>query len=431
MLGAALIAAGAFGLTRDDGGPAATEPVVDARLGGPTGRLGSASIAETVAQLEARVEARPSDDVSLATLAIAYVELARITGDTTLYERADEVLDRSFEINDTDNFLAYTGRAAVAAARHDFATAEREAEAGLEINPASATLWGVLSDAQIQLGQYEEGFRSVQRMGDLSPDIASVTRAAYTFELIGDTDEARRLMERALDEAFTGDDKAFALFQLGELSLSEGDANTALGYFLDALEVSPGDISAQSGKAHALGVAGQTETAIANYERLLEQAPIADFMIEFGQFLEGAGRTAEAEAWYERARAQIVRDEANGVQPDAGLIFFEADHGDPGLALAQAEAAVAERPFFELHEAHGWALYRNGHFDEAAAALDKAAEIGIRDPELFVRSAVVQQALGNPDQAASELATARSLDPIAVPYLTADDRRILASIPTG
>lgn len=428
VLGAAAIVGGALGISRGDGPPPSTTPVVDARVGGITGRIGAGSIAETVAQLEARVDSFPNDDVALATLGIAYVDQARITGDTSLYARADDVLARSMEVNDHDNFLAHTGRAAVAAARHDFPTAEREARAGLTINGSNATLWGVLSDAQIQLGEYDLGFASVERMGELVPDVASITRAAYVAELQGDRGEAQRLMERALDQAFGPDDRAFALFQLGELEIGRGRPNEALGYFLEALEASPSDISAQSGKAHALGLAGQTETAISNYEQLVEQAPLADFMIELGEFLEGAGRTAEAETWYQRAREQISVDERNGVRPDAGLIFFEADHGDPAVALQQAEAALAERQFFELHEAHGWALYRNGRFDEAAAAIDEAARLGIEDPELFVRSALIRFELGELDAARDELATARAIDPLAVPYLTDAESDVLVEL---
>lgn len=430
VLGLSIVAVGAVGLRRDSRPTPSAAPVVDARVSGATGRLGSGSIAETVEQLEARVEAFPNDDVALATLGIAYVDQARITGDTTRYGRADAVLASSLDVNDDDNFLAYAGLAAVAAARHDFETAERHALTGLEINPSNATLWGVLSDAQIQLGEYEDGFDSVERMGELVPDIASISRAAYVAELTGDDGEARRLMQRALDDAFSGDDRAFALFQIGEMELGGGDPNSALAYFLDALEASPDDISALSGKAHALGQAGQIQTATANYELLLERAPLADFMIEFGEFLEGQGAVEAAQSWYDRARTQIETDRANGVRPDAALIFFEADHGDPTAALAQAEAAVARRPFFELHEAHAWALYRNDRFTEAAEAIERAGQLGIRDAELHVRAALIQHALGNDGAARRELATATRINPLGIPYMTAEDAESIDELRT-
>jgi tetratricopeptide (TPR) repeat protein len=424
-LGIAIIAAGSFGLRQGDAPTPAAAPVVDARPRGGSARMGAGSIDETIAQLEARVEAFPNDDVSLATLGIAYVDQARITGDPSRYGLADAVLASSLEANGDDNFLAYAGLAAVAAARHDFPTAERHALSGLAINPSNATLWGVLSDAQIQLGKYDDGFASVERMGELVPDIASITRAAYVAELTGDVERARGLMQRALDEAFTADERAFALFHLGELKLGEGEPNEALPYFLDALAASPDDISALSGKAHALGQAGQIQTAAANYELLLSRAPLADFMVEYGEFLEGHEEAVDAAFWYDRARAQIEVDRANGVQPDAALIFFEADHGDPGVALAMAEGAVDDRPFFELQEALAWALYRNGRFAEAAAAIEQAGALGIQAPELHVRTALIQHALGNTEAAETHLETALQINRLGIPYLTDNDARFL------
>ena len=319
-------------------------------------------------------------------------------------------------IADDGNFLVRTGFAALAAGRHDFVTAERYALDGLAINPQSTMLLGVLSDAQIQLGRYDEGFDTVQQMVDLSPDTASLARVAYTHELVGDVDEARAVMQRALDAAANPSDQAFALFQLGELSLGEGDAATALGLFNRALEVSPGNVAALSGKAHALGVSGQTLTSIDTYRQLVDVAPLPDYLIEFGNFLDAHGRTDEAVALYDQAREQLARDAAGGVRVDAGIIFFEADHGDADEAVRMAEAALAERPFFEMYEAYGWALHAAGRDEEAAVAIDEAKEIGIRDAALYVRAGVIDHALGDDAEAIRELETALAIDAHVDPH---------------
>ena len=269
-------------------------------------RIGGGSLDETVAQLRDRVAAVPGDSAAWATLGIALVQQAHATGDPSLYADAEDALDESLRIADDGNFLVRTGLAALAAGRHDFVTAERYALDGLAINPQSTMLLGVLSDAQIQLGRYDEGFDTVQQMVDLSPDTASLARVAYTHELVGDVDEARAVMQRALDAAANPSDQAFALFQLGELSLGEGDAATALGLFNRALAVSPGNVAALSGKAHALGVSGQTLTSIDTYRQLVDVASLPDYLIEFGNFLDAHGRTDEAVALYDQAREQLA-----------------------------------------------------------------------------------------------------------------------------
>ena len=101
---------------------------------------------------------------------------------------------------------------------------------------------------------------------------------------------------------------------------------------------------------------------------------------------------------------------------DAGIIFFEADHGDADEAVRMAEAALAERPFFEVYEAYGWALHAAGRDEEAAAAIDEAKEIGIRDAALYVRAGVIDHALGDDAEAIRELETALAIDAHVDPH---------------
>lgn len=411
-LGLVLVTAGAAGIAvrdRSDAG-SVLAPIVAGQSVAVPGRVSGESVEAIIERLKARVESAPNDYVSWATLGFHYVEQARINADPAVYSDADDALARSLAINDTENFTAYTGLAAVAAARHDFATAERHALTGLSINSANASLYGILSDAQIQLGKYDEGFESVQRMVDLSPDTASLSRVSYTHELTGDVEEAEAVMRRVLDDAPTNNDRAFALFHLGELALGEGDPDTALGFYLEALKLAPDNIAALSGKAHALGVTGQVLTAIDTYDLLVEKAPRPDFLIEFGNFLAAHGKPDEAEGLYERARTRIALDTANGVRTDAGIVFFEADHGDPLEALRVAKQGVDERPFFEMYEALAWALYVNGRFDEALNAVSGAQQLGVRNAELYVRSAVIRNALGDHDGALDDLRVARDIN---------------------
>jgi tetratricopeptide (TPR) repeat protein len=415
VLGVALLAGGAFGIARVNGSSDSNAEPVSRRISAPaaglTGRIGGRSLEETIRELELRTESVPDDYVAWATLGLAYVQQAHTIGDPSLYSSAERVLRTSVGLNDGDNFVAYAGLAALAAGRHDFHAAEQFAVEGLAINPSSAMLYGVLSDAQIQLGKYDTGFSSAQRMVDLSPDTTSLARVSYTHELTGDVEQARALMQRALDAAGNPDDQAFALFQLGELSLAEGDPITALDLNNRALALAPDNVSAMSGRAHALGVSGQVLTAIDAYQELVEKAPLPDYLIEFGDFLTAHGRTDHAQALYQQARAQLQLDSQNGVRADTGIIFFEADHGDPAKALADAELAIQEQPFFEMYEAYAWALYVNQRFDEAAVAIDQAKQIGIRDAEMYVRAGLIDRARGDDDEAIREMQHALEINP--------------------
>lgn len=78
----------------------------------------------------------------------------------------------------------------MANARHEFEDAADFARRAQEINPTDATSWGVLADALIQLGDYEQATAAAQKMLDLRPGLASYSRASYDLELHGEHERA-------------------------------------------------------------------------------------------------------------------------------------------------------------------------------------------------------------------------------------------------
>ena len=393
-----------------------------------SGRAPGASLEDLISRLQARLEATPGDYVSWATLGLAYVQQARISVDPAYYPRAEGALERSLDIDTANNFIAYAGLSALASARHDFTVAKEHAETGLQINPYSSLLYGALSDAEVQLGNYDAAFEAVQKMIDLSPDTSSLSRASYTWELRGDLDRAAQLMQRALDDAPNPEDRAFALFQLGELEFNAGDPNAALEHYLAALSASPDNPAALAGKARALAALGQIETALDTYAALVERAPEPTYLLEYGELLESLGRTSEAEAQYEIFAVTQQLFAANGVQPDAVLALFHADHGDPIVALAAAEEAFSDNPFLTVEDAHAWALHRNGRDEEALAAVDRALSFGYRNARFHYHAGMISLALGDEGRARDELSTALEINPYFNPLEAETARSTLATL---
>jgi len=423
-----LFAAGAFGVVRSGSGGDGPPPVV-APVGAPSlpgaGAPGAGTLEELVDDLQVRLRAVPGDHVSWATLGLAYVQQARVTVDPSFYPRAEGALQRSLGITEADNFLAYAGLSALAAARHDFLAAKQHAERGLQINPYSAILHGALSDAQIQLGQYEAGFASVQRMVDLSPDTASLTRASYAWELRGDVVQAEALMRRALEDAPRASDRAFALHQLGQLAFNDGRLAEALELQRAALDAVPDDVAALAGKARAEAALGQVQTALDDFAAVVARAPEPGYVVEYAELLLAAGRTEEAERQFEVFRATQRLFETNGVQGDAVVAMFHADHGDPADALAAAEAGLVTNPFVAMHDAHAWALHRSGRDAEALVSIDAALGLGVRDARFHFHAGMISRSLGDDDRARRELTTALSINPEFHPLDAVTAREVL------
>lgn len=386
------------------------------------------SLSELITSLDERVAAVPDDHVSWATLGLALVQHAHGTVDPSLYPRAEVALARSLEIDDRDNFLAHAGLSALASARHDFTTAKHHAELGLAMNPFSALLHGALADAQLQLGEYDDAFATVQRMVELSPDTASLSRASYTWELRGDLTRARTLMQRALDDAPTAADRTFALVHLAGLTFDAGDPATALDLANDALAATPGDVAALAAKARALAAVGQTETAVESWARVVERAPEPGYVVEYARLLESLGRIDDAEQQWTVFDATQALFAANGVLPDASAIAADAQRGRLDRALAAAEQAVERHPFLDTYDAYAWVLHLSGRHDEAQRAIDLALQLGTRNARWHFHAGMIALERDDLARAERELTTALSINPAFDPLDAETARTALDSL---
>ena len=416
-LAAALFVAGALGVTHS--GKAAVQPGV-VQVAGPAAKGGlvhvaGASLEQTISDLQLHLKSSPNDHVSWSTLGLAYVQQAKVTVNSDFYPLAEGVLNKSLGINKDDNFLAYAGLSALASARHDFLAARTFAEQGLKIDRYSAILYGALSDAQTQLGDYDAAFASVQKMVDLSPDTSSLARASYSWELRGDIAKAQEFMQRAADDAPNGTSRAFALIHLGELTFNDGDANAALNYYLAALQAAPGDPAALAGKARAAAALGQTMTALDAYAEVVQRAPEPSYIVDYGELLQSVGRISEAAAQYSVFETTQKLFEANGVVSDTTSALFYANHGDPARALRDAEAGIASRPFLATYDAYAWALHQNGRDKDALVAIDKALSLGTRSALFHFHAGMIKNSLGDLAGARSELALALAINPTFSP----------------
>src|SRR5437764_5706193 len=111
----------------------ATHRSASALEGSPV--LASGSLAQTIANLQQRLRAFPTDWRSFSELGLAYVQEARITADPTYYPKAQGVLQRSLQLHSKDNVDALTGMGALAAARHDFSGALRWGQRAVALDP--------------------------------------------------------------------------------------------------------------------------------------------------------------------------------------------------------------------------------------------------------------------------------------------------------
>ena len=116
-------------------------------------------------------------------LALAQTRRARETGDPTHYVRALEALETSFRLA-PDDYGGLRIRAWVLLGRHEFSEALQLAEDLNRQAPDDILIYAFLTDAHVELGNYEKAEQAAQWMLDLRPgNVAGMTRGAYLREI--------------------------------------------------------------------------------------------------------------------------------------------------------------------------------------------------------------------------------------------------------
>ncbi|GLZ36008.1 hypothetical protein Lesp02_81950 [Lentzea sp. NBRC 105346] len=406
-----------------------SEPVSSPNGVGPVAVKQENQIHRSVHTLQDRLHRVPNDDQGWAQLGAAYVELSRVTADATYYSKAQGALDKSMSLK--PNGLAMIGLGQLANARHDFAAARDWGQKALQALPSNAEAHGVLADALTQLGDDAGASQTIQRMLDLKPNTASFSRASYHYELHGDVAGAEDAMRRALAAASTPDEVAFCRYRLGELAFDNGRVDEASDHYDQGLRAREDDMALTQGKAKVAAARGDVVIAIDSYQKLVERAPVPQYVVEYAELLESAGRKDEADQQYAVLSEQQRLMESEGASDDLSAAMVAADRGDGMQALRHAEAEWSRRQSVFVADAMAWALHRNGRDAEALAYADKASALGWRNATFAYHRGMILAALGRAAEAEQALVEALKLNPHFSPLYALTAGRKLAELRGG
>ncbi|KOT46493.1 tetratricopeptide repeat protein [Streptomyces caelestis] len=394
---------------RDEGraGAAGAAPVVAA------GALAGGDLGAGIRSLQAHLRAQPRDFGGWATLGTAYVEQARTQGDPSRYPQAERALERSLALA-PGNERALAGRAALAAARHDFTGALAYADRALEQNPHSERALCSRIDALVELGRYEEAADAAATADRRRPGVPVFTRYAYVRELRGDVRTAREVLRRALDGASSPADVAYVATALGQLAWNQGEYEAALTHYARALAADDGYLPALEGRARAQAAGGDRAGAVKTLEQVVVRSPLPGPLVALGELYEerGAdGDRAKARDQYALVDAWTALARAGGVDADLDTALAAADHGDAGEALRAARAEWDRRHSVHTADALAWALHVNGRDEEALPYARRATATGYRDAAFLYHRGVIEKATGHDRAARRSLTAALELNP--------------------
>ena len=346
---------------------------------------------------QAFVERAPADPRGYTLLCAAYMQKARETGDFGMNAKAQAALDRALRIAPGDlEVLKY--QALLLLTYHRFNEALDVARRAQQLRPRDDDLLGALTDALVELGDYEAAAESAQAMIDLRPDAASYARVSYQRSLRGDTAGAIAAMRLAVQAANPGnpEEGAWCRVHLGYELMNAGKLAEAEHEFDLALATFPQYHMALAAKARARAAAGDATAAIQLYQRAQDRVPLPDTVAALGDLYAKLGRSTDAERQYALLDF-IGRSGAPGSATySRQLALFWADHGmhlDEALALAQQERAA--RSDIYTCDTLAWCLFKKGRLDEAKAAIGDALRLGTRDARLYYHAGMIYKVLGD------------------------------------
>ena len=270
---------------------------------------------------------------------------------------------------------------------HEFPAALLAARA-LNIQvPDAVMVYGLLTDANIALGNYQDAETSAQWMLNLRPgNLPALIRAAQLRELFGDVDGSNELLDMAYQStpSTETEERAWLLTQMGHLRLASGDTSAAENFLQQALAAFPGCLEAVGNLAKVRIAQARYEEAIALSRQRYQSAPRPQNLYELAEATQLAGHKDEARKLFAEFEAGALALSNTRNNANRELIFYYADYAhEPGKALAVARQEYSWRHDVYTLDAYAWALHVSGQDTEAQKQIETALAVGIRDAQLL------------------------------------------------
>ncbi len=354
--------------------------------------------ARSVAAAQEAIREKPTEYAAYNLLAMALVRRAQVTSDASLYAQAEDAVRKSLTIA-PNNFETQKIQVSILLGEHDYPAALQAAQALNQRALDDVMVYGLLTDANVELGNYGDAEDSAQWMLNLRPgNRPALIRAAGLRDLFGDPEGAYELLELAYQSTPPAEteERARILSQMGHLRLASGSAAAAEKLLQQALISFPSYPSALGTLAEVRIMQKRYADAVDFLSQRHQAAPRAETLYDLAEGLELAGRETEARKAFADFETKALAESARKDNSNRELVFYYADHThQPVRALDVARQEYAWRHDIRTLDAYAWALHVNGQDAEARQQIEKALAVGIRDSKIFAHAGEIALKLGD------------------------------------
>ena len=350
---------------------------------------------EKVAELKEKITKKPEDTKLRLQAATIFITEQRITGEHHFYYGAIEKILNGVLTLDPNNFEAKVYKASLRMSQHQFADALKIAEEARTINPNNAFVYGILVDANVELGNYAEAVAVSDKMQALKPSLESYSRASYLREIYGDNEGAIEAMKLAVKAGLPGSEpQSWSRNILGDLFYNMGNYSEAEAAYTENLILRPSYAPSMAGLA-------KVETQKKNYPKALALLDSASSIMQDNSFVEqkadvyaAMGDTAKAAAQYKETQKLLVLDAAtpgHSVALELTRSFIKTNQWDSAHKYGMMEYNTRPKNI-DVNKELAWIAYNQRDMAKAKEYLKTAMSTGSKNPELLKRAAAINKA---------------------------------------
>ena len=359
---------------------------------------------DAVAGLLEKLRANPDDQKARLQLAMAYIQEGRITGDHAYYDEASLKLLQQLLEKEPQNFDALCCKATVQLSQHHFQDGKNTAETAVKINPNSAFVYGILCDANLELGYYDEAIKMADKMNATRPDARSYARVSYIREILGDYKGSIEAMKLAASSGYPGlEQSEWTRCQLGKLYETVGDTAKAMQQYSTSLAYRENYPYALAGLGRVSKQKKDYKNAISYFEKA--QTMITDYALgdELTNLYLLNGENEKSAQNAQKVVLQLQEhantDDGNpdkGHYADKELAYSFLKINKPDQALECALREYNRRPEnIEANETLAWCYFQKNNVPDAVKYMDKALRYNSLNPILLERAVAIYEKNGD------------------------------------
>ncbi len=348
-------------------------------------------IKEKFNKLSFEAEIEKTKIESLIKLSEIYIYEARVTGEHPYYYNAalltlNETLKDTSKMTPDQHFTALFYKSTVQLSQHKFNDALVTGKQALALNNTNSGIYGVLVDANVEIGNYKEAVKNCDKMISIRPDLRSYSRISYLREIYGDMKGSIKSMEQAIEAgAPYSEYKCWTIVTMGKMLENHNQLDSAMAYYQFSAKERANYPFGIAGMASVEGKLGNYKKADSLYTIALNAVPEISFIMDQAKLYQKQGKQDEVKRLIPKIESMFQEDIESGHNVNMEYAFFLLDFKkDYKRALELGLKEYKLRPNnIDVNRLLAFAYYANGDLKNAEKHVEIAMKTKKQDAELY------------------------------------------------